>query len=374
MLRALGVLLALASAVAAFAQGDPQAGPTRPEVVRDAGNDRFVAGGSLRIDNPVAGDLIAAGGSLDVDSAVNGDVVVAGGNVRLDGAVGSSLYAAGGRLVVNGNVAGNARIAGGKVDLGPRAQINGNLSVGGGRVTLLGAVTGYVHAAGGSVYINGPVGGDVDTSAGSVQLGPGARIAGRLRYASREELTRDPAAQVAGGVERIDFADGMASTNAARSSMQRGGLAWSIGLVVFAALLAAALPWLTESVSTAVRTRWALAMLLGFMGLVCIPVAALILVFTLIGIPLALVTVALYLALLLLGYVTAGIATGVIALQRWAPARTAQTWWRVAAAALGMGAIALFARIPAVGGFVVLLAMLLGIGALLMQLRRPTVV
>ena len=38
MLRALGVLLALASAIAAFAQGDPQAGPTRPEVVRDAGH------------------------------------------------------------------------------------------------------------------------------------------------------------------------------------------------------------------------------------------------------------------------------------------------------------------------------------------------
>lgn len=106
---------------------------------------------------------------------------------------------------------------------------------------------------------------------------------------------------------------------------------------------------MTESVSTAVRTRWALSMPPGFIGLVCTPVAALFLLFTLIGIPLALVTVALYLALLLLVYVTAGIATGVIALQRWAPARTAQTWWRVAAAALGMG-------------------------ALLMQLRRPTVV
>lgn len=85
-----------------------------------------------------------------------------------------------------------------------------------GRVTLLGAETGYVHAAGGSVYINGPVGDDVLSHAGSVQLGPGARIAGRLRYASREELKRDLAAQVAGGVERIDFTDGMASTNAAR--------------------------------------------------------------------------------------------------------------------------------------------------------------
>jgi hypothetical protein len=128
-------------------------------------------------------------------------------------------------------------------------------------------------------------------------------------------------------------------------------------------------------VARTLTTRWAWSLLLGFIALVCIPVAALILMFTLIGVPLALLLIALYLALLLVGYVSTGIGLGAWALARIRSERTEATWWRIGFAVLGVLAISLLGRLPYVGGLVVFAGLLIGLGALLLQVRtRPKAV
>lgn len=343
--------------------------PAREPVERDLGLDHFIAGGTVSVSKSVAGDLAAAGGNVDVAAEVGGDALVAGGNVRLGASIKQGLYAAGGRVSVNGPVQRNARIAGGTVEIGPQARIAGNVTVGGGEVRIMGAIDGYLQASGGHVVIDGPIGGDVEVASGSIELGPNARINGRLRYASRDELRRDPAAEVKGGIERFSPRAAWPVPSDVQENAGRGaGWVWTVGLMVIAAILVAVLPGVYTGVGSVVRGRWALSLLVGFIALVCIPVAALIAMFTVIGVPLALVMIALYLALLLVGYVSAGVSAGEAVLQRWQAARASQTSWRIAAALLGMLAVSLLGRLPWIGGLVVFAAMLLGIGALLMQL------
>lgn len=345
--------------------------PKRDPVARDFGADHFVAGGTVSLNKPITGDLIAAGGNVDVGAEIGGDAVVAGGNVRLGAPVRQGLYAAGGRVSVNATVQRNARIVGGNVEIGPQGRIAGNVTIGGGEVRISGAIDGYLHAGGGHVLIDGSVGGDVEAGSGAIELGPNARINGRLRYASRDELKRDPGAEVKGGIERFSPRAAWPVPSDMQERAGRGaGWVWSFGLMVIAAILVAALPGVYTGVSATLRARWALALLVGFVALVCIPVAALIAMFTLVGVPLALAAIALYLALLLAGYVSAGIAAGELALQRFQAAHAAQTGWRVAAGVLGMLAISLLGRLPWIGGLVVFAAMLLGIGALLLQLAQ----
>jgi cytoskeletal protein CcmA (bactofilin family) len=360
---ALSALIALAAAA--------QDRDVRKTVERDLGADHFIAGCPVRIERAVAGDAFAAGCSVDVDAAVEGDALAAGGNVRIGAPIGQTLYAAGGNLTVSAPIGRSARIAGGQVEIGPKAQIGGNVTVGGGDVRILGAVRGYVRAAGGRVLIDGPVDGDVLATSGTLELGPNARIGGKLTYASREDLARDAAAQVKGGVERLQIEGGWpVPAQAQRSLGRRGGWVWSIGLMVIAGLLVAAWPAFQARVSEALRRRAGMSLLLGFVALVCIPAAALILLFTIIGVPLALITVALYLALLLVAYVSTGIGLGDWALARFAPARASQRMWRIAAAVLGMLALSLLGRVPYLGGFIVFVALLLGLGALALQVRR----
>ena len=362
----MAVTLALLWAVPGLRAQDAPAAPQRP-----SGADTFVFGGAVRIDQPVLGDLIAAGGNVDVDAPVAGDAMLAGGNLRITAKVEQSVHAGGGRLILDAPIGRNLRVGGGQVEIGPLAAIGGNLTVGGGQVTLRGPVKGHVTVGGGRVLIDGAVEGDVESYAGTLSLGPNARLAGKLRYRSGDEVVRDPAATVAGGVERLPTPGRGAATPTQRSSTWDGGAeharpswVWTAGLMAIAALLVAALPVTSMRVADGLRTRLGWSLLWGFIALVCIPVAALILLLTIIGIPVALLALLLYLALLLVGYVGSAIGLGQWALAHVRAEAAQRTAWRVGAAMAAVFLLALLGRVPFIGGFVALLAVVAGIGAI----------
>ena len=358
-----------------------QADEVKPAAERSFGSDTFVFGGSVRIDKPVPGDLIAAGGNVDVDAPVAGDAVLAGGNLRVTATVAQDVYAAGGRLILDAPVGHNLRIAGGQIDMGPMATVSGNVTVGGGQVTLRGPIKGSLQVGGGRVLIDAPVEGDVNSTAGHLALGPNARLAGKLRFRSGDELERDPAAQVAGAIEHLPMPGRAASGSAPRERHYFGGherrigpsWLWTLGLMAIAALLVGVLPVTSRRVAEALYERPWWSLLLGFVALVCIPVAVLILLISIIGIPLALLAVLLYLALLLVGYVGTGVAIGHWALSRFKAEAIGRTGWRIASAMAAVLLLALLGSVPFIGGFVALLAVLGGIGAtlLLFAPRKP---
>ena len=372
------MVIVMALALLGVAAGVP-AQDTPPATPRRVGADTYVFGGSVRIDQPVAGDLIAAGGNVDVDAPVAGDALLAGGNLRITAKVEQSVHAGGGRLILDAPIGRNLRVGGGQVEIGPLAAIGGNVTVGGGQVTLRGPIKGNVTVGGGRVLIDGVVEGDVSAYGGSLSLGPNARLAGKLRYRSGDELVRDPAATVAGAVERLATPGRRAAAPAQRDTGRddhapRAGVSWlwTAGLMAIAALLVAALPVTSMRVAEGLRTRLGWSLLWGFIALVCIPVAALILAVSIIGIPVALLALLLYIALLLVGYVGSAIGLGQWALARLRAEAAQRTGWRITAAMTAVLLLALLGSVPFLGGFVALLAVAAGIGAIALLLApRP---
>ena len=155
--------------------------------------------------------------------------------------------------------------------------------------------------------------------------------------------------------------------------MHRGaGMLWTSGMMLLAAVLLAALPRFCDRVALTLRTRPGESLLSGFVVLVCTPVAALILMITIIGLPMGLLTMALYLALLPVGYVSAGIALGDWALQRFRAGSAASMGWRIGVAALAVLVIALAGWIAWLGALIGIAALLAGMGALVLQLQRTS--
>ena len=335
-------------------------------VVRQVGGDTFVAGDSPRVSQPVQGDLFAAGGELRIGAPVAGDLVAVGGALRMSAAAGQDLYAAGGRVELEGQVARNARVAGGSVSLAPQARIAGNASFAGGRIEMLGAVGGYLQAAGGRVLIDGRVAGDVEVAAGELELGPQARIAGKLRYRGGAPLRQDPDAQVQGGIERLEMP---VRHFAERAPAPAAFGIWTLGLMVLAAVLVTAFPRISTRVTETARTRFGWSLLAGFLALVAIPAAVVVLLATVIGIPLALLALLDYFALLLVGYVAAGAALGDAVLERWLAGRATHRGWRALFAALGVLAIGIVALVPWLGALVAFLALIAGMGAMVLMLK-----
>jgi cytoskeletal protein CcmA (bactofilin family) len=364
------LLASIAFALATLAVAQPTQERMRT-VERELGSDRFAAGCPLHIAQQVTGDLLAASCDLEVGSAVAGDAALAGGSVRLDASVGGGLYAAGGKVFLNGSVGRNVRAVGGHVQIGPDAKVSGNVSAAGGDVAMRGTVKGYLQAAGGHVLIDGPVEGDVIASGGQVELGPNARIGGKLQYRTND-FKRDPAAQVAGSVEALAVHRAMHEDGSPWHRRAGGRWIWSAGVMLMAALLAAAAPTVSARMAEELRTHPGLALLWGLVAFACIPVAAILLLITIIGIPLALLAILLFVALLLAGQAVTAASIADLVLRRYRPGDAARAAWRAGFAVLAAFALALLARIPVLGGLVVLAAMLVGIGIIAAwAFRRP---
>lgn len=336
------------------------------------GSEVFVAGAAPVVREPVAGDLFVAGGAVAIEAAVAGDVTAGGGALRLDAAVGGSLQAAAGRIDVRGAIDRDARLAGGQIELGPQSVVGDDLWIAGGQLRLLGAVNGDVHAAGGHVLIDGPIGGDVAVGSGELALGPNARIAGALRHRGGV-VRRDPAAQVGGGVRSWPgWGERASAVRTTAPPDPLVGWGWALALALLAALLLALAPGFQARVGRTLLRQPVASVMLGFAWLVAAPLVLLALMVTVIGIPLTLLGVLLYLLLLPLAYVSTAIALGDAVLRGW---RADPAWiWRVLAAAALLAALWQALRLPWLGTPLSLLALLSGLGALALQLRRQPAV
>ncbi len=148
------------------------------------------------------------------------------------------------------------------------------------------------------------------------------------------------------------------------------GIVWSLGMMLLVAVLLAAAPTHSDRVARTLRDRIGASLLLGFVWLVCAPVAAVVMLATVVGIPLGVIAIAIYLISLPLAYAGSSIALGGWAVQRWKADRAASNRWRIGAAAIAAWLIAVLGWIPLLGPLVVLAAVLAGLGAMLLQLRR----
>jgi hypothetical protein len=135
-----------------------------------------------------------------------------------------------------------------------------------------------------------------------------------------------------------------------------------------AAVVLAAAPGLASEVARTWRQRTGISLLAGFVALVCIPVAVVILLITVIGMPLALLCLLLYFVLLPMGYVGSAIGLGQWALARWRSEAAGHLGWRIGATCLALVLLALLGAIPWLGGPVALAMLLIGLGAIMLQL------
>ena len=108
----------------------------------------------------------------------------------------------------------------------------------------------------------------------------------------------------------------------------------------------------------------------GFIVVFAYVLGAVMLCITIIGIPLGFAALLGYGLLLMLGYLTAALAVGDLALARTRPADAASIGWRILFLLLALIALALVRLVPWVGDIVVFLLFLAGLGAIALRSLR----
>jgi hypothetical protein len=361
-LRRRSAALALAAGLGLLA---PIAGADEPPSVRRLGQDLFMVGDELRLEEEVPGDAVLIGSSIDVAAPVNGDGVIAGRELELRGPFRNDLYAAGARVRLDGSVAGNARIIGAEVSLGPDSTIDGGVSIGAARADIAGSVDGYLQVAAGNTTISGRVAGDLEVSGEQLQLAPSAQIDGSLVFTGPQPASVAPGARVNGEIRHVPSSD--ASDSGSWSAA--GGVFAVIsvlGLATVGVLLWTLWPRFTRSAIDAATKRSGRAFLTGLALAAGVPLIVVLLLVSIVGIPLAVFAGSAYLMLFPLGYLLAGATIAEQLVERFRSRRIGRTPRRLLALSLALLLLAMLAFVPMVGAFSIVALTLLGMGALVL--------
>lgn len=335
------------------------------EIIDD---DVYATGAAVTVDGTINGDLVAAGGTVVVNGKVTGSVMAAGGTVIVNGEVGHAVRAAGGSVTVNGVVGRDVVIAGGTLVLADRAKVPGDVLCAGGNAEISGDIGGDVKGSAGNIVLSARVGGNLEVEAENLTLTPTARVKGNLTYASENAAKLEPGAQVGGATTR--------KVPERETREDRGlpffGLGWEI-LGFLAALLVGTIgilliPGRTRGVSNALRSRPWHSLAWGALLLFATPVVIATLLITLIGIPLALITLVFYLIALYLCQIIIGLVLGRWILHYFREVDTKAIM--VGALALGLVILAILRAIPLLGFFIWLFTFLFGLGAILVWALR----
>ena len=355
------VVLVLAASAAA---GRSQAPGSSAAFMFD--DDYFSAGGDVELDKRIEGDTALAGGRVAVRGPVKGDVLLAGGDINVTDTVGQNLYAAGGSIALSSQVAGNARLAGGKVTISHRGGIAGKASIAAASVQMAGRVGRYLAVYAESVRIEGEVGDDLRIVARFVEIGPEAKIGGKLIYRSPQPAQIAPSAVIAGGVTQLDMAwPGGKIHSLARAATWVSLFVLLLSLLLVGIVMILAFPGFSADAARIMRSDPWKALGLGFALLLCLPVAATLFLISVVGIPLGVALLLFYPVMLLFGYITGALFLGDAA-GAWVARRRARTFtagWRYAALAGALFALLVVSEIPFVGGIAHFLLLLFGLGA-----------
>ena len=339
------------------------------EVVND---DLYVAGETVIIDGRINGDVWAVARSVTVNGMVSGSVNVAAERVDVYGDVGQSVRAAGNRLRIVGNVARDVIVGANEVEIASPVGVARDFIFGANTVHVNTLIQGDIKGSGVSVSIRNGVEGSVELWIDTLTLLPTANIQGDLIYRSENVADIQSGAQILGDNTHIPVAREEEFSPIERFSSSGLGIIGSVlgFLMAFVAgvVLIFIAPSRLTSVVESIRTRPGACLGWGAIVLIATPIAATIVLITVIGMSVSLITLILLGIAIYLSQIPVSLFIG-----RWIIGYFSKAEGQavlVGSLALGLVILRLLRIIPFIGYFISLVAILLGLGAIVVTLQK----
>lgn len=318
-------------------------------------------GAIISIRGSVREDINAAGAELDVNARA-ANMNLAGAIVSFGGEATENANVAGARLSIQATVGNELNAAGARVLIGPQTQIRGSSQIAGADVVFSGTSEGPVSIYGDTVQITGQIAGDVLVRARNVTVGRTAVIDGAITFETLSEPVIEEGATLRGR-QTVTLPQPRKIEGehviAALGFVVLFGV--GAGLVLGILLLLMGRPFVERAIDT-IRAQPGWTMLVGLGVLILVPIAALLIMVTVVGVPVGLLTLLAF----PLAMMTAGVLSA-FALSDWLLNREGDPksiGGRILLLVAGLLILALLGVVPILGFFVSLAALLAGLGAL----------
>ena len=327
--------------------------------------DYFAAGGTVIVDGTVNGDAYVAGGTVVINGTVNGDILATGGNISINGKITGNVRVAGGQIAISGDIGRNVTTAGGSVTIQHPARIVGSVTAASGNLSLLAPIGRGVTMAGNQITIDSPVGGNVTGAAEQLDVLRNASIAGRLTYWSNTQ------AHIANFTVRDGVTNHHTNWNTQKPAQPANptavadvfvgfGIIWAIVSLatsfIIGLILLYFVPVYTKDIYITLTTKPLVSLGIGFLTVILMPIAFVVLLVTIIGIPLAFILLISFILFVLLNGIFIAYAIG----KKLLPQRNAL------ALLIGLIITGIISIIPIIGWIWNAIALFIGMGAIVM--------
>jgi cytoskeletal protein CcmA (bactofilin family) len=309
----------------------------------------YTAGSEIEIDGAVSGDLLAAGSTIRIPGMVAHDITMVGGEIDINGKVDGDVRVAGGQVNVAGEITGDLVVAGGTVRLLSGAVIGGEVLLAASELRIEGLINGPLVAAANLTRIEGTIRGPVKVRTGILEFGESATLESTLAYFAPQEAQIPATARITGPIQ-YEMTSGM-DQSWLYGLLRRVGIA--IAFLAFGMSLAGGLlgvillPQTSNSLIQHIANNLGSECLRGFVLFLVMPPIFFILMVTVIGVPVAVLSGMIHLGFGIVSVIYAAVLGGALFMKAVLKRETTEVNWKTVL--VGIPLLFLINMIPLVG-------------------------
>ena len=287
----------------------------------DAQSDVYAVGNNLRFNGIVKADLLVAGNNIDIQTE----------------SIGGSIRAAGATITIDSNVERNITVAGASVDIKSGTKAKGI----------------YISSGAGNVVtINGIVTNNVKVNCTKLIIGEKAKVIGNFKVKSEEDM------EVLGdfNTNNITFEKINYDKNETRL-LGKINILGKFARIITAIILAVLITLLCNKYNNKAVERFEyrpwMPFIIGFATLVILPMAAILLCITIVGIPISIISFIIYGLLIYLAPIFTSVILGKVVLKNMNPYLSAIIFTLI---------VKMLLFTPYIGGVIIFACILLSLG------------
>jgi hypothetical protein len=364
MLAVLILAFATAPVMAADLRGGTVVTIGAGEVIEE---DLYIGGQEIVIDGTVNGDVVAAGTEVTVNGIINGSVIVVAQTITINGHITRGAKLGANDITINGTIDRDLIAGGTTITITSNSVVGGDCIVGTGTLLADGEIKGDIKSAAGEASINNGVGGDVVLEVDSLHIASTASIGGSLTYTSKKEADIESGAEISGPIKHIVPEPQPGFWSGVGGKVVKKILAFLM-IFLIGLLLIVIAPNKMNSLAEAIVIHPWQSLGWGALLFIATPIAIVIVMITVIGIPIGLITGAVYGIALYLAQIPVALMLGLLILKR--SVVTESKGIMIGALAIGLVILHLLRLIPIAGFIIALLTIVFGLGSLVVSQVR----
>lgn len=343
----------------------------------------YAVGANITVDGTVRGDVICAGQTINIKGKVDGDVICGGQAVNITGQVDGNVRVVGNSVNLGGSTARNVNAFGASIVLDKNAEVGWSMLITGATAEIRGKIGSDLYGACSKTTIAGEIGKDVRIRLNDriraekkgvstkekgemLTISEGAKIGGNVTYTGNNVAVISDKASVAGEVKHN------LPKLVKEENFKFTGWVWGRLYSIFAALVVGLVLislWRKQIVELVDNMFKKVGASIGWGAVVTImtPIVVILLLFTIIGIPLAMILAGVWCIALSIGKILVGIMIGRAFLDKfWKNKKDSLIWAMI----IGVVLCWMIFSVPIFGWLLSLVAAWWGMGGIWLHFRK----